>query len=568
MPNVLPLSLYADRDAYTSATLIDWNQEYTLGIGVAYDPLQAVDSLTAPGTVAALTMYPQTDTGDFVPTFFNDWYNRVHFIPSRLDLGNLLSSQNREVILWNAFLEDVNVSSFGAVNADGISVTQPIATPYNAIPLSMNRYILAVNVSGPPSILASLHWTIEGVDYTVPITGRRTVIWPFGPNWKTEVEDTLEYLTHVETAFDRTEQRFAGRAVPRRILEYTTQITGRYTQLFESYMFGWADRLFAVPLWQEPAKLNSAAGVGDVVLAIDTAGRSFKDDGLLVVFQNPLTYEAMEIDTVSAGSVTLKKGLDFAWAAGTRVYPVMISKLEQRNRAQRVAEDKLIMPVRFVGSPAETDPNVPALAAASTYEGIEVFVQGTNWGKPMDVEYATDYDVLDSDSGIFSLSQRADFPEIVKGHSWLLKSTEEAYALRGFFGRRRGRLVPAWIPSGTIDFTLAEPVVETDSVITVLHNDYGQLVGMHPARKHVIIQMRGGTHIIREISGYTNLGNGNAELSFTTAVGATIQPAQVRRISFLGLYRAASDAVTFSWKTTEVAVLQASFVLTKPAEAA
>lgn len=562
MANIVANSLFTDRDTALSGTLLGHAQDYNIGPAL-FDNTEARSG--GAQTPIIITMYPENLIGHFIKTFYNDWYNRIHFIPTKLELGNLLSDQTREAILWNAYLTSVEVESFTLNNGDGISVTEPAATPFFAPPLSLSTYIVSIQTEGPPSILASMVWSIDGVEYVLPITGRRTVIWPFAPNWKNPVDETLEWLTYIETSFDRTEQRFAGRVDPRRSLEYGAQITGKYTQLFENTMFGWADRLFALPLWQEKSNLAVDATVGEVTLSLPTDDRSFAAGGLLVLYVRPDKYEAVEIDSVASGTVALKKGLDAAWPKGTRVYPVMIAKLESQNVGGYVAEDKLEMMVRFVGSPAETNARIPVVAPPITEGGVEVFTEGTNWGSPMSVEYTTDYNTIDSDKGIFTLRQRADWPLIAKGHEWLLKSPTEATDLRAFFGRRRGRFVPAWIPTGTADFTLVEPVLASDAVIIVANNDYGQFVNKHPARQHVLIQLRGGTNIFRAIGSYAIRPDGLAELGLASTVGVAIDPAQVRRISFIGLYRMASDAVTFSWKTEKAAVVQTSFTLTRPA---
>lgn len=563
MADRLANSLFADRDPRLSQTLLDHVQDHDIGPAL-FD--NAAMRSGAVQTAVVFTMYPENLPGQFVPSFFNDWYNRIHFIPTKLDLGNLLSDQSRDVILWNAFLVSKTIDSFAIGNADGITITPPEDVPYTALPLSQSKYVVTIKTDGPPNINATMTWTIGGIEqqYSLPITGRRTIIWSIAPNWSSPVDETLEWLTHVETAFDGTEQRFAAREVPRRVLEYTAQAVGVHTQLFENLMFGWSDRYYAVPLWHEKANLLADVAPGDTVLSVATDDRTFTAGGLLAIFASPLSYEAIEIEAVSAGSVTLKKGVEYTWPKGTRVYPIMIARLEQNTSASYVAEDKLEAAVRFTGSPMETDPRIPVIAPAVTEGGVEVFTEGTNWGTPVSVDFTGSYNVIDSDRGALVLRQRAGWPQVVKGHEWLLRSAAEASALRAFFGRRRGRQVPAWIPTGTVDFTLAEPAVLTDTVLTVRNNDYGQLVNKHPARRHVLIQLRGGTNILRQIDNYADNGDGTALISLATQVGIAIDPSQVRRISYIGLYRMASDAVTFSWKTTGVAVVQTAFALTKP----
>src|SRR5690606_3758915 len=229
-----------------------------------------------------------------------------------------------------------------------------------------------------------------------------------------------------------------------------------------------------------------------------------------------------------------------------------------------VAEDKLEVPVRFVGSPADTPTRLPASDPAEMFDGFEVYTAGTNWISNLNVSITPDYDLHDNDFGVFQTRPRSGWPTIVKSHEWLSKSKKEATGLRGFFAPRQGRLTPVWMPTGTADFKLLSDVVQTDSSLHVVDNGYGQLVDGHPARKHVLIQLRGGVNLVREIDNVMPRGDGSADLTLTEQVGRGIAVSQVRRISYLGLYRLASDAVTISHKTTEASVVQTSLQLTRP----
>lgn len=41
-------------------------------------------------------------TGNIVRQFEQDWYHHVHLLPAKIALGNLLSTQMRQVEVWNA----------------------------------------------------------------------------------------------------------------------------------------------------------------------------------------------------------------------------------------------------------------------------------------------------------------------------------------------------------------------------------------------------------------------------------------------------------------------------------
>ena len=51
-------------------------------------------------------------------------------------------------------------------------------------------------------------------------------------------------------------------------------------------------------------------------------------------------------------------------------------------------------------------------------------------------------------------------------------------------------------------------------------------------------------------------------LTLDSALGVNLAPADILRISFLGLYRLASDGVTISHDTDSVSTVQANLMLT------
>lgn len=563
MAYVLPLSLYTVPDPMQSQTVLGFVQDYAPGY-IGAESAQPNDASAKAGN-GVFAMAPVGLPGAVAPTFYNDWYFRIHFVPSSLQMGNLLSNQTRSVVVWNAYFQSVPASSFALAGDAGITVQEPMLTPYSMAPIGLYTYTVTVSTVGPPAINATMTWTIDGVDYIVPVTGRRVVVFGFKPNWSNPVDETLEWATAIETAFDRSEHRIEQREEPRRILEYAAQVVGPETGLFENALFGWADRLFALPLWPEVSTLTAPAAIGATAISLDTADRSYVADGLLVIFQSAAVFEAIEIESVSSDAVTLKKGTERAWPVGTRVYPVMVSRLDGGANVRYIAEDKLELPVRFVGSPAEAPTRLPDVAPAITFNGVEVYTQGTNWISGVGVNVQADVDLLDAPSGVFSMRQRSGWPTIVKEHEWLNKTRAEQSMLRAFLKRRAGRLAPVWMPTGTADFKLLADVVQTDTTLLVEDNGYAVMIDGHPARRHVLIQLRGGTNIVREIDNVAPQGDGTANLTLTAAVGVGFTRKQLRRISYLGLYRLASDAVTISHRTTGASVVQTSLQLTRPA---
>ena len=503
--------------------------------------------------------------GGITPFFTEDWYYRIHLIPAQLDLGNLLSSQYRTVHVWNAFFNDVTVTAFAVGGDDtGINVTEPDTPSYDIAPLALSSYPVEIAADGPPTIDATLDWTIDGEDYTVPVTGARVVVWPFKPQWQDSVDETLEWKTSIQTSRSGVEQRFSLRMSPRRIHEYNMLLSGNDAQIADSLLFGWAGRLVALPLWQEHSALSVAAETDDTEIMLDTDDRTFPADGVIVLYTDSETYETAEIEMNNGGSLTLKNGLGSAWPKNTRVMPILVSALDPNISTARPTDGVMQMAMRFIGNPTQTDPNLPEVAAAATYLDEELYLEEPNWLGGLNVDYNSTHGMFDFGLGAFQINRKQEFPEVIRQHRWMFKSLADVTSVREFLRRRDGRRVPVWMPSGVNDFTMTSPISDSASVLKVRPNSSSQFVYGNEARKHLLIRLKDGTVFAREIALSTVFSPTETQITMDSPLGQGVDPSEIKRISYLGLYRLATDSVTFPWSTNSVATLETTFQLTVP----
>lgn len=549
-------------DPYTVANLFLARDYYTGDVLPANDfgPSIKAGALTIDYPATTPTTFGGSRTSDFIA----DWYYRIHFIPASIDLGNLVSTQSRDIVLWNAYLTDKTLTDFSGVGLAGMTIIQPTALatlPATVQALSLHTYELEVSTSGPPAIDGVLNWTISGDSFGIPIVGRRVIAFAFPPNWDRGVQETLEGKSTVIPLQDGSEQRAKVRNKLRRIFEYTTTVRMAEAQRFESLLFGWHGRLFALPVWPEQSSLTAPVAAGGVVLNCDTANRSFAVGGLVAVFKDSATVEIREIEALTASSITVTSGLMAEWPAGSKVFPALVSALNQSVSGTRQTDNLMEFPVRFAAEPSTAPANATGTAAA-TYQGAELYLERPNWAGGLSVEWVSDHLVQDAGSNKFSLMARAGFSQFSRSHSWTLKGISEVAGFRGWLARRGGRAVPVYMPSDADDFTLVADVASSNTAIDCKQNDYENQAGAHPARRDILIQFRDGTYLVRRISSATTGENGVTRLVFTESMGRNFTPADVKRISFLSLYRLGSDATTISWLTRGVATAQATLVNT------
>jgi hypothetical protein len=559
---LLPSSLSAYSDLESDDLKIDVTPlpvAFSAKLGPAWASMAERGALPEPNA-------PFVEDGVYLRSSFNDWYYRIHVIPAQLALGNLSGDTQRTVIVWNAFFHSMSLEDFALVG-EGITVDSLVLPPEEIPPLEDVTYVFSISATGPSIIDGSATWTIEGVEYTIPITGVRTVLFGFKPDWKrAPVIETLEWKNTLTTSYSGFEQIMRVRQEPRRILEYSLRLRDNDTRLFDLSMFGWTGRVFGVPLWHEKVKLQQVAAPGATTLFIDTALASFADGGTAVLFNDAHDFEILDIDTVSSDSLILNNSLSRGWGVGSYVVPVMPGVPNAELTTARIVPQHVDAAVRFILSPQEAVLRLTDLPAAMTYRGYEMYTGETNWVTPLALTIAARRTEVDGGLGTIRIAPKTDFPLVSRSFAWLLKTRELADDLRAFFVRREGRRYPVWMPSGTEDFVLIGQSELGETALRVQKSSYAALINNNPAKRDIVLIMRNGDRLARRILAVEDDGD-NSIITVNAGMPYVVTPAAVKRISFLGLYRMASDAVSFVWRSDRIAEVQSEFMLKKEPQA-
>ncbi len=507
---------------------------------------------------------PQAEPGERVRTSFDDWYYRIHVIPATLDLGNIAGDVDRAVVVWSGFFEPKPFTAF-SIGGDGIEAVGDLDPPAALPPLHEMRYTITVRAEGPAVIDGVVTWTIDGVEYAVPIIGRRSTLFGFRPDWKMgRVLDTYQWLNTVVTLRSGAEQVQRIRPEPRRLLEYRMRLFDAEARLFDSSTFGWAGRPFATPWWHERTRVENDVAAGAAFIPFDTTGLSFSAQNSAVLFASAGDYEILDVAEVLPEGLVINNATARAWPRGSMVVPLMSAIPQETFDTARALPKHVDTSAKFTAVPAGAVINLPIEPAPETYRGYELYTGETNWRNALSVSSTDRRKVIDGGTGPLRIAPLVDFPLVVRGFSWLLKSRAQARTLLAFFARREGRRYPVWMPSGFGDFVIRESIVGGIPSIKVQAAEYSQLIRNHPARRDIVLILRDGRRLPRRIERVENSGEGST-IVIDSAFDNDIPMHLVKRISYLGLYRLATDEVTFSWATPHVAEVETQFVLKKDA---
>lgn len=480
-------------------------------------------------------------------SYSDDFYHRIHIIPAQLDLGNIISTQTSAVNLWNAFLTPQLLLNITGIE-DGIELSGQSAPPLAFTALQERAWNVAITPDGPAVLDAQLQWNFSsGSVARLTVTGNRITAFPWRVDWANGVREKLTWATDILQSRTGAEQRRALRLAPRRNLSAPLFLDKRERQFFDIAMFGWASRVWAVPIWFDIQLLAGALSAGAVVIACDTLQRDFRANGLIMLLgETAFQYETAEILSITPTQLTLKRPLINSWPAGTRLYPARTAQLEQAPRLTRLTDELQSTDVDFlIVEPCEW----PAIMPATLYRGYPVFDATPDESEDLTSQYQHLLLQLDNGSASALVTDTANLAFPVVQHRWQLFGRAERAAFRSLIYGFNGRQKSAWIPTHADDLTLAAIVTNTSTTMDIVAIGYTRFGQVKTGRKDIRVQMRNGTVYYRRIVGAGEITADVERLQIDTAFGVQINPGDVVRVSWMMLMRADSDSVEIQHET-------------------
>lgn len=487
-----------------------------------------------------------------------DFYNRVHIQFLTLDLGNLVSDQTASLWVWNAWRRAIVLNSLAEDNAEGITIGGQPMPPLQYAPQQQRVYELGILTDGPPTIDATLTYTFStGQVLPVRIVGSRVTGFSFAADWSQGMVERLEWSTDVLTSYRGEEQRRALRLGPRKSIEFGVTLSGAERRMFESALWNWGARVWAVPLWWDGAPLGTGVAAGATVLSVDTLTRDFQAGGLLMLAGAVATdFEVAEVLSATATTVTLKRPVGRAWAAGTTVYPARAARLDPEVPLDRFTGEVTDVRMRFTA----VEPDVwPADAGTALHRGYPVLELLPDWAGGPGLELERKLNILDALSGPRRVVDEAQMPVARQRMRWTFFGRASIDAWRKRLHALRGKHGATWVPTWTRDVVPVATIGDNALAIDVEAMGYTRYLKRDPGRRDLRIQLRSGQVFYRRITGFSELSPTTERLNIDAALGVTVTADQVELVSFMMLARNEGDAVELAWWTGETADSQATF---------
>jgi len=468
------------------------------------------------------------------------WYEVAHLIPRLVqDVGNLVTEQIIYCELYNADRTSaITVNTITDNLGAGFQVIGVPSTPFDIASQDSLSFQIKVLQSGDPQIDGTYTLTLStGETYTVSIIGSRIVLIPIRP--EAPMREHLQWDTKIIQSVAGNEQRIANRHVPRGLFEMEF-LNGQ--KRLEMVLFDRQSRLIAVPAWHEPSFLSSAATAGDFTVYVNTTDyANFYIGGYAVVLSDEWTYDVLEIESMTATSLTFTSDLGNSYAENVQVMPLMTGFIEPTTPTVKAVYNQQTIKMR--AHIRATDNDIADASGWSVYNN-KVFLDDPNFVKNQLSEILqTRVYVLDNITG--DRQQSAIWPHNIRRSrkGFFTNSRADLWKLRKLLHYLRGRQVSFYIPTFSKDIVPNTTLVNSSSTITMDNIGYTLNARDRWPKQVIRVHLKDDTILVRTIQNSAELSYAEEQLTVDTAWPYDIPVADIERIEFLEKVRFDSDDI-------------------------
>ncbi len=535
--------------AATSAALSTW------GLGAAGLTLtREVNRRAVPAVAVPFQSVIESEiAGGIALAVGPEWFEKCHVFPGSIALGNVLSVQIRELELFNAFRrppEDVTWETFVNNTNGGIVITNLPGLPL-VIPAFGNFVAdVTISTSGPPSISGTLDFTFSAptaATISVPITGNRITIFQYRP--QAPIRETLRFKTDIIRLFDGSEQRIKLREAPRQAFDFTVRTDDDRTRdKINAVLFDWQARVFGVPIWHESEPLGAAIAINDLVITVDTTTSDYRDDSLVMVYDGNFNFEALEIDSFNATSITVKTGFIKAFdTLSSIVMPLRsaYTKPSLQNTRFAIGPSDFAMTFDVLDNVDLAD-----IGAVTTFLGTgqtiaKPVLDGLNFmsGNTIGEGIRRKTVELDHQTG-----PKITFSPWSKGKPLFQFATEaksqlETWDFRKLMHFLNGSQTAFYIPTGRRDFKPLADIGDSATGFSIPNIGWTDFVGSVTPRSDLLILRTDGTQSLHLVTGSSVASEDEETITISPPITPALPLVELERMTILTLSRISDDQV-------------------------
>lgn len=490
-------------------------------------------------------------------TFFEDFYNTLHFIPATIELGAVSADTAVTLSIWNAYLQPVTLESITFIDQAGVTLEGP-PLPVTLVPLQTVVYTVRASSEGPPAINAQMIFEFDVEIRTIPVTGTRARMSPIVPNWANSFEIEYQFKTDIFSSRWGREQRRALRNTPRKTISFTASPTHDELRAARGLFSGWANNTIILPELPRQSRLLEPMDTTDMAV-LREAAPSWMAVGETVVLAYRGRYDTREIEFVDGNLVTFASSVTGLWPVGTKIHPALSVRLADSINVRHQTSEAATIGIEFEVLPgSEFYPPTPAPVS---FKGREVWLTPPNWASPVNQSFESNRELVDFGRGRNQVFEPIPFTSVLQKMGYSGGSFAKAFAIAEFFLRCKGQLGEFYMPTFVNDVLLTWPVPVTSRSIRVPGTDFARDYAGDPVRKAVAIYMRNGEVHLRGVNTIAQVEDEiglDSSIELDDALPYELTADNVLKISWMPVWRMATDTFSLEWLTTSVAQCQLS----------
>jgi hypothetical protein len=491
-------------------------------------------------------------SGDVVPMYGErDWFDRLHVIPSMLDVGVLRSSIEEEIALYNASRQSAEIDDVD-FDGQGMGINHP-QTPYNLQGKTSESYILSISLTGPSRIDASIQFNGATVGL-LQILGRRIIadIWDIKPNWQQPVTEWFRWRTDIQLHHDGTETRRAVLQNPHRGLDF--DILTKNINRLDQILSGWQSQYFNVPRWPDVTYMTSAVNAGALSIDIDTSIGEWIAGEQVVLLHDGVS-EAPVVNAVREDGLDFVAELENSWPAGTAVYPARLMRLSNPVNIDRQTAGVAVARIQFEAT-RYTKTTYAEQESVTTFDGVPVYLVAPNRRNVAALGYMRDLVQLQNPIGVTVVDDINQTMTPLHQWQYLFKTRADIDAFIQWLFVRQGRYLDFYYPTFSQDFkivsaSLLSGVAELD----VEPVNWAKYYQNQPQRKTIALQDVAGVWRFANIQGASIAGGIETFVMDRAWVPVDEDPipvANIKRACWLERVRLDADRIELQWVTAGV----------------
>lgn len=392
---------------------------------------------------------------------------------------------------------------------------------------------------------------------TLNVTGSRAEVWRLPPNWAQRYDVSYEFLTDMVVSRSGIEQRRALRTTPRKTIEFQALAHADKLRWFNQVMGAWQKNAFLMAEVTRDIRLKVPVAPGAPYVFVEKVPNWLKV-GASIILRHADQFESHIVEDVVGDRVYFTTPIQVGWGGGTKMAPALSGRVSADLRTRRITSDVATLDVVFHATPGfeKFTPPAPTLLWGTDYS--EVVLIKPNYAYPINVTHVWDREDVDFDRGLVRHYVPVDFGGRITQLSFSAIGRDGAEDLINVFLRAKGRRGVFYMPTWENDLPPMEPLSAGSYRIVVDDPDTERLMNGLTTHRNVIVLLNDGRFFLNAVNSIIPGPNDTSIVGCEYAWPGYASLDQIDKICWLPLSRFASDKLTVSWLTDQVATITAN----------